>query len=146
MVLAMPREPIVCGYVASEEQFPDKAVIIEEGASGRWIYVLLEGRAKVRKKSGGLMVTLYTLKPGAVFGEMGLFIGDDSLRTASVVADGPVRVGILDYDKVFKLYDALSPQLKGLIRSLFIRLRDTTDRVCLMVRELKDHQGPLAQT
>ncbi len=39
----------VIGYMVSEERFSDKAVIIKEGSIGDWVYVILEGRVKIKK-------------------------------------------------------------------------------------------------
>jgi CRP-like cAMP-binding protein len=38
-------------YLASEFTCQDGSVIIEEGSKGDWIYVLLEGYAKVKKRT-----------------------------------------------------------------------------------------------
>ena len=45
----MTIDGLLYGYVASEENYPDKAVIIEEGSKGDWVYVILKGSAKVKK-------------------------------------------------------------------------------------------------
>ena len=47
----MPVHPTVHAYIASEEFYPNGSVIIEEGTVGDWVYVILEGSAKVRKKT-----------------------------------------------------------------------------------------------
>lgn len=130
----MTIEPFIYGYIASEETYPDKAVIIEEGGKGTWVGILLEGHAKIQKKTPKGLLTLENLKEGAIFGEMGLFQKDILYRTTSVIASGgPVRIGILDYDKLVGDYELLSSQLKGLIRSLSVRLKEATEKVCTLV-------------
>ena len=47
----MPVHPTIHAYVASEEFYPDGSVVIEEGTVGDWVYVILEGSVKVRKKT-----------------------------------------------------------------------------------------------
>ena len=46
----MPIDPYVHGYIAREEHHQDKDIIIREGSKGYWIYVILEGKVKVKKK------------------------------------------------------------------------------------------------
>ncbi len=132
----MTIDGLVYGYVASEEVYPDKAVIIEEGSKGDWVYVILEGSAKVRKRTRKGVVTLDTLSEGDIFGEMVLLETGQELRSASVVAAGGlVRLGVLDSERLVKDYGTLSPQLRALMRSLIRRLKETTDSVCNAVVE-----------
>ena len=132
----MTIDGLVYGYVANEETHPDKAVIIEEGSKGDWVYVILEGSAKVRKRTPKGVVTLDTFREGDIFGEMVLLETGQELRSASVVAtDGPVRLGVLDSERLIKDYGTLSPQLRALMRSLIRRLKETTDSVCNAVVE-----------
>ncbi|MDY6971836.1 MAG: cyclic nucleotide-binding domain-containing protein [Thermodesulfobacteriota bacterium] len=126
---------LIYSYVASEETHPDKAVIVKEGSKGNWVYVVLEGQVKVKKGSQKGMVTLYTLKKGDIFGEMILLQAGEGTRTTSVIADGPVRVGVLNTDQLLSDYDSVSPQLKGLIRSLMLRLEKTTEMVVAKAAE-----------
>jgi CRP/FNR family cyclic AMP-dependent transcriptional regulator len=128
-------DQIVFGYIANEELFPDKSVIIEEGSKGDWIYIVLEGQVKVKKRTPKGMVTLDTLKRGDIFGEMVLLEQRMGARTASVVAEGPTKVGVLDTERIVNDYESLSPQLKGLMRSLILRLKETTHRVSVMAAE-----------
>ncbi len=132
----MTIDGLVYGYVASEEAYPDKAVIIEEGSKGDWVYVILEGSAKVRKRTRKGVVTLDTLSEGDIFGEMVLLETGQELRSASVVAaGGPVRLGVLDSERLVKDYGTLSPQLRALMRSLIRRLKEATSSVCNAVVE-----------
>lgn len=132
----MTIDGLVYGYVADEETYPDKTVIIEEGSKGDWVYVILEGSAKVTKRTSKGVVTLDTFNEGDIFGEMVLLETGQELRSASVVAaDGPVRLGVLASERLVKDYGTLSPQLRALMRSLIRRLKETTDSVCNAVVE-----------
>jgi CRP/FNR family transcriptional regulator, cyclic AMP receptor protein len=129
----MPVHPTVHAYVASEEFYPKDSVIIEEGTVGDWVYVILEGSAKVRKKTPKGLVTVDTLKEGDVFGEMGFLEGGKRLRSASVIASGDVWVGVIDGEKLTRDFEQIPSNLKALIRSLVLKLRETTTKVCSLV-------------
>ncbi len=131
----MSFDPILYSHVAKEEDYPDKTVIIEEGSTGYWIFVVLEGKVRVTQKTPQGAVTIDTLKEGDVFGEMAFFERGRGMRTASVIADGPVRLGLLDTDQLDKDYEALSPQLKELITTLIIRLKETTRQASTLSAE-----------
>jgi CRP-like cAMP-binding protein len=129
----MPVHPTIHAYVAGEEFYPDGSVVIEEGTVGDWVYVILEGSVKVRKKTPKGLVTVDTLKDGDVFGEMGFLEGGKRVRSASVVASGDVWVGILDGEKLTRDFEEMPSNLRALIRSLVLKLREITATVCSLV-------------
>ena len=126
----MEIDQLIYAYIANEEKYPDKTVVIEEGSKGDWVYIVLNGKLRVKKKTAKGTVTVYTLKEGDIVGEMLLLEPGKGVRSASVIADGPVLLGVLDTARLLRDYDTVSPQLKGLIRSLIQRLEETTDKVC----------------
>lgn len=124
----------IYGYMTQEVDYPDGAVIVEEGSRGDWVYVIIKGRAAVRKRTAKGLVTIAGLSEGDIIGEMAFLEGGKVPRSASVIAaDGPVRVGVLDNERLVKDYDAISPQLRTLIKSLIYKMRDTTAKVCAIV-------------
>ncbi len=126
----MSIEPFVYDYVVNEVDYPDQTVIVEEGSRGRWIYIVLGGRVKVMKRAPTGMVSVATLGEGEIFGEMVLMEGSEVPRSASVIADGEVKVGILDTERLIADYQAMPTRLRALFRSLMTELRETTSRVC----------------
>ena len=129
----MALHPTVHAYIATEEFYPSDSVIIEEGTVGDWVYVILEGSAKVRKKTPKGMVTIDILKEGDMFGEMGFLEGGKRLRSASVVASGDVWVGVLDSEKLTTDFNQIPSNLRALIRALVLKLRESTVKVCSLV-------------
>jgi CRP-like cAMP-binding protein len=126
--------PALHSYIVEETTYSDREVIIEEGSKGSWIYVILEGIAKVKIRTPKGMVTVDILREGEVFGEMAFLEGGMSTRSASVIAaDGEVRVGLLDTQKLIDDYEAVPSELKTLIRSLMQKLRNTTSKVCFII-------------
>jgi len=59
-------DPALHSYIAEETTYSDGEVIIEEGSRGSWIYVILEGSAKVKKRTPKGMVTIDILREGGV--------------------------------------------------------------------------------
>lgn len=131
----MAIDSLVYSYVVNEENYPDKAVIIEENTKGDWVYLVIEGQVKVKKNTPKGMITVDTLREGAIFGEMSLFDKTRGIRTATVVADGPAKVGVLDKESLDREFESLSSQLKGLIKTLVSRLENTTKRAGALVVE-----------
>lgn len=130
----MSTNPAFDAYIVEVKTYSGGDVIIEEGSFGSWICVILEGLVKVKKRTAKGMVTIDSLKEGEVFGEMVFLEGGAGARSASVIAaEGPVRVGLLDTEKLISDYEAVAPDLKTLIRSLMSKLRDTTSKVCSIV-------------
>ena len=126
--------PALHSYIVEETTYSEGEVIIEEGSRGSWIYVILEGSAKVKKRTPKGMITIDILREGEVFGEMVFLEGGKSPRSASIVAaEGRVRVGLLDTQKLIDDYEAVPSELKTLIRSLMQKLRNTTSKVCSIV-------------
>ena len=128
----MALETFIYGYIVKEEVFPNQATIIEEGKYGDWVYIVMEGRVKTKKRTSKGMLTINTLGEGSIVGEIPFLKKTDRLRTASVVADGQVKLGVIDKDRLEKEYEALSPQLKSLVRTMVLRLEETTKRASLL--------------
>lgn len=127
----------IFSYVVNEERFPDKAFIIKEGGRGDWIYVILEGRVKLLKKTSKGMMTIDTLTEGDFVGEMSLLKQDSEPRVVSAVADGPVLVGTLDTTLLKQDWDVQPKRLKKLISSLVQNLEDAIKKAVAVVDESK---------
>jgi CRP/FNR family transcriptional regulator len=125
----MSLHPALYGYIRDEWTYPKGAVLMDEGGRGEWVYVILEGKAKVVKKTAKGKLTLQVLTEGDFFGEMAFLGRNKGPRSASVVAvDGSVRVGMLDPGMLERDYEMLSPQIKQLIRSLIMKLIDADQK------------------
>ena len=123
----MTLENFIYGYIVREEVFPDQTTIFEEGKYGDWVYIVMEGRVKTKKRTSKGMLTINTLGEGSVLGELPFL--RRTRRTASVIADGEVKLGLLDKDRLEKEYEALSPQLKSLVTTTVLLLEEATTKV-----------------
>ena len=131
----MPVDNFLYSYVAKEEEYDKDEAIVREGGKGDWVYLILEGRVKVKKVTHKGMVTIDTLMEGDIFGEMILWQSGQGTRSASVIADSYVKVGVLDTKHLATEYESISPRLKNLIGSLINRLSDTTNKAVILAVE-----------
>ena len=123
----------VLDYIASEESFLDKSVIIKEGSMGDWMYVILEGRVKIKKQTSRGLLTIDTLSKGNFVGEMAMLKQGNKTRTASAVADGPVMLGLLDSVRLAKEWEAQPTRIKKLISNLIQNLEEATKKAVDMI-------------
>lgn len=78
--------------------FKEDEAVIEQGTMGKEMFVLVKGKAEVRRFMNGEDVTLARLDAGDVFGEVN-FTGN-FLRSASIVATEEIKVIRLQKDQV----------------------------------------------
>jgi CRP-like cAMP-binding protein len=130
----MDLQPFMHIYVSGEERYESGEIIIEEGGRDNWLYIILEGQVKVTKRTEAGIVTMDTLKQGAIFGEMALFGKLLEGRSACVItADGPVKLAVLDFQLLRRDYESLSPRLRLLIDTLMVKLKKSNERVSAFV-------------
>lgn len=123
-------------YIVSEESHSDGKVIVEENSHGTWMYVILEGKATVKKKTAKGEVLIDYLEEGSVFG-MSSILGDvNTQRNTSLIANGPVTLGVLDPHKLDKDWISLSPPLRSLLTCLIKKRREALSTVISMSVDL----------
>ena len=120
-------------YMLSEEHFSDKAVIIKEGSIGDWVYIILEGRVKIKKQTANGLLTVDTLSEGNFIGEMAMLKQSNNERSVSAVADGPVVLGVLDSVRLLQEWEAQPERIKKLISNLIQNLEETTKKAADMI-------------
>ena len=131
----MVIENFLYPYISLEEEHEKGDTILKEGSKGNWVYLILNGTVKVKKMSPKGLVTVDTLTEGDIFGEMVLWQLGKGSRTATVVAETKVKVGLLDTQLLLKEYESISPRLKSLFESLMHRLAITTQRAVKLATE-----------
>ena len=113
-------------YIRDEESYSNGAVIFEEGGFSDWVYVIMEGEVKVSKTTPKGQVTVAKLGEGDFIGELEFLDMGKEPRSATVIAVGEVKLGVIDRDKLGREYDGLSPDFRKIIRTLVRRLRRIT--------------------
>ncbi|UCG13654.1 MAG: cyclic nucleotide-binding domain-containing protein [Deltaproteobacteria bacterium] len=108
-------------------EFDDgKLIIIEGQKTDRNVYVILAGQVRVVKETEKGQVHLALLEEGDIFGEVSFLAQERGTRSASVIARGKVKVGILDPEKLTVQYRSLSPTFQKILRDLSERFSRTT--------------------
>lgn len=86
--------------IASEQTYQDGDVIIREGDSGDWVYVILSGTVEISKTIGRNKLILELLQTGEIFGELAylgeLAFSESIKRSATARAIGVTTVGVID--------------------------------------------------
>ncbi len=84
--------------ISELSEFDQGQLLVEKGAMGRSMYLILSGRAEVLRKKGTEERCLARLGPGQIFGEIGFV--REICRTADVRALSPMEVLRFDYRKL----------------------------------------------
>ena len=93
-------------------------VIVTEGTNGHEFYLVLAGRATVRRN--GRKVT--TLDPGRYFGELALL--DKGPRSATVVAETDMELAVIGQREFLGVLDQVPAVTNKLLSSMAARLRE----------------------
>jgi len=114
--------------ITSEETYQNGDVIVTEGLSPEWTYVILSGSVEVSRTVEGKKCVIALLLPGEAFGEIGLFGG--ITRYASAKAIGETTVGLVDPAFLDREFDKLSLGFKTIIVSVVETMKKMVDRAC----------------
>jgi len=111
------------------ENFRDGEVIIKEGDTcSDKMYIINCGEVGVYKNYGELgQEQVASLRSGAFFGEMSLFLGEG--RTATVVADGDVSAFVLNRDNALDFFKLQPRATFALIQDLCGRIVNTNTKM-----------------
>lgn len=114
------------------EYWQEGALVLEEGAYGPRMMVLLDGRVEIlRRDPSGVQRSIAELGPGEILGEMSLLL--DLPRTATVRALTPLRVFAMDRAAFTEMVESGDPAVLKLglqlSRVLALRLIHLNDRV-----------------
>ncbi len=116
-------------YIIGEEEFEEGKLIVKEGKFGKWLWVILEGTADVKREMADDSITILRLGEGSFVGTFTALLFGKYARKATVVASGKVTLGLLDTERISREFNTLSPDFRTLLLSLDSRLRKITDRI-----------------
>jgi CRP/FNR family cyclic AMP-dependent transcriptional regulator len=114
--------------VGIPRSFPRETRIFHEGDPGDACYIVREGSCRVtREHPDGRAITLATLGPGAIFGELAMLDGER--RSASVETTENTELVALPASDVRKLIREHSEMAEKLVVALTRRLREANERI-----------------
>jgi CRP-like cAMP-binding protein len=116
-------------HILEEEDYRDGERLIKEGGHGKWIWVVLEGTVNISRETPSGPLTVNRLGQGCFIGTVTSLSFLEYARSASVIAEGNVRLGLMDTERLSREYTSLSPEFRALLLSVDGRLRQVTDRV-----------------
>ncbi len=112
--------------VVVERDYPAGAKIVEQGANGVGLFILVSGRANaVHQEPDGKQILVNTFGPTDYFGEIALL--DEGPRTATVVAIEPVHCLVLASWDFFRLIKADSEMAVNILVEMSHRFRMTLE-------------------
>ncbi len=104
-------------------RFPEGDLLLEEGAPGSNCYIIQSGKVEVFRHVSGRRVSLGTLEPGDIVGEMALITAQP--RVASVVALEETETVVLNKDVFIHNLKKLPSWMEKSILALAQRLSDS---------------------
>jgi CRP/FNR family transcriptional regulator, cyclic AMP receptor protein len=114
--------------VGIPRSFPRETRIFHEGDPGDACYIVREGSCRVtREHPDGRAITLATLGPGAIFGELAMLDGER--RSASVETTENTELVALPASDVRKLIRDRPEMAEKLVVALTRRLREANERI-----------------
>jgi CRP-like cAMP-binding protein len=110
-------------YLASPRALEAGTEIVREGDTGDDFFVLMMGVATVSRQGRDVG----KLEPGNFFGELALF--DPAPRNATITADVPVTMAVLERGKFQTALDAVPALRDALLKGMARRLHEVDARV-----------------
>jgi CRP/FNR family cyclic AMP-dependent transcriptional regulator len=105
-----------------EVSVPPGRVLCEEGSIGREFFLIVDGKASVRRANRRIA----TLGPGQYFGELALL--DRRPRSASVISETDMVLLVLGQRQFNGILDAVPAIARKLLAAMATRLREADSR------------------
>lgn len=106
------------GRLSDVVHYPEGKVICEEGSTGREFFLVIDGKAAVKKGKR----TVATVGPGSYFGELSIL--DGAPRSATVVASSDMNLLVLEQREFGGVIRELPALAAKLLSAMAARLRE----------------------
>ena len=122
------------------ETYPPGTTLIKENDLSRKMFIIRKGKVKVYKNYFGKKITLATLGPGEIFGELSFF--DAAPRSATVETITEVTANIIEGEKSIDQIENLPSWVTKVLRTTFYRFREMDQKLTLL-QSMTDFQKKL---
>lgn len=125
------------------QDYKEGEILFEQGDTGDYIYIIINGSVEVRKESKGQTTCIAKVTSGDILGEMAVLT--DEPRCASGIAMEPTRV-IMVRDRTLRLAllnDDL-PILKPLTSQLILRFKEAEQQADYYRKKVKKLESEIA--
>jgi len=102
-------------------------VIFTERSHGEEAYILVDGKVEISGTVDGRKKVFAVLSPVSIFGEMALFLEDQS-RTATAIALEDSKVVVLNKDDLDGYIKTAPPAISAMLNVMVSRLKTTTKK------------------
>jgi CRP-like cAMP-binding protein len=109
-------------FLASPRALRAGTEVVREGETGNEFFLLMMGTATVSRQGDDVA----HLEPGDYFGELALF--DPAPRNATITADVPLTVAVLERDRFQAALDSVPALRDALLRGMARRLHEVDAR------------------
>ena len=129
MKIAFQAEEAIDGRVLQRfgRGYPDKTILIKEGDIDQQIFWILSGEVYITRRMGSKYKVLSTVGPGELVGEMSFF--DRSVRSATVIAKGPVKALVFSKENFTDMFAASPQWTQRLLFALCSRIRTMIEKL-----------------
>lgn len=127
--LPMEEQQTLAGHLV-HAPFAAGDIITRQGAVAHWLYLIIQGEAKVMVDSPEGRLPVATLRDGAIFGEMGMLTGE--ARSATVVAVTSVDCYRLDkegFAKVLQQRPEIATEMTAIVEARNVERHALLERV-----------------
>jgi CRP/FNR family cyclic AMP-dependent transcriptional regulator len=127
--------------ISTRENYKRDALLFKQGDPSKSLYLIVEGEIDIEKETDGNTVTIATLVPGVVVGEMSLLTDEDRSASARVSTDEATVLAI-SWEDLQKMMRENQSSAYKLIYALSRLLAHRLKRINLKVAEMLANQEP----
>lgn len=126
--------------ISSRQEFKKDELLFRQGDASKALYLIVEGEIDIEKETDGNTVTIATLVPGVVVGEMSLLTDEDRSASARVSTEAATVLAI-QWDDLQKMMNENQSAAYKLIYALSRLLAHRLKRINLKVADMLANRG-----
>ena len=108
-------------------QLPEEETIVEDGATGNTLYILVDWDLRIEKNG----VRLGTIEPGYAIGEVAFVQGVESKRTATVITESDVIIIEIEPEDLKTASDSLKSAFQDILLKILAERLDKVSKLAV---------------